>query len=133
LIITTYFQFPFVAIAFSVLFCCHCYKLPQSLEETQHLINSRAQNKELPTKNQKRDVVAHVTAPIKKDVIYEPLENISLRDEDDGGDEGVGRADGRKRNILLIPAADGDGATSSMQQVMQVIGKRIIITVLLLK
>ena len=65
---------------------------------------------------------------IKKDIIYEPLESVSLKDEDgdeddDDSEDDDTDTDDQKRDILLIPG--GSDPATSMQQVMQVIGNSL--------
>lgn len=68
---------------------------------------------------------------IKKDIIYEPLESVPLKDDDDEDDGDVDddtqdeedTAEDRKRDLLLVP--DGGDPATPMQQVMQVIGNSL--------
>ena len=69
-----------------------------------------------------------IDSSIKKDIIYEPLESVSLKDEDgdeddDDSEDDDTDTDDQKRDILLIPG--GSDPATSMQQVMQVIGNSL--------
>ena len=73
----------------------------------------------------------NLSSSIKKDIIYEPLESVSLRDDDDEEDDNVAdddtqdedSADDRKRDLLLVP--DGGDPATPLQQVMQVAGNSL--------